>query len=370
MKSYIIVGAGILGATTAYRLAKSGAKVTVIDKPGIGQATEAAAGIICPWLSQRRNKKWYHLAKSGAKMYPELVQELMNDGQIETGYAQVGALSLHKEEKKLLAMQERALKRREDAPEIGEVTLLNASQTKELVPLIDGGYSSVLVSGGAKLDGQTFRSALLNAAQKYGAKVIDGTATLYQKDNQVLGVYVEKERYEADQVIATCGAWMNELLAPLGINFQSTGQKGQLIHLELPGIDSKNWPVIMPPTNQSVVPFENHIVIGATHENDKGFDLRVTAGGVQDILTKALDVLPQLADSTLLETRVGFRPFTPDFLPVIGPIPGVEGLLVANGLGSSGLTTGPFVGTQLAKLALDEAIEISLEDYDVSGAIE
>lgn len=63
MKSYIIVGAGILGASTAYYLAKSGACVTVIDRKEPGQATDAAAGIVCPWLSQRRNQDWYQLAK-------------------------------------------------------------------------------------------------------------------------------------------------------------------------------------------------------------------------------------------------------------------------------------------------------------------
>lgn len=63
MKSYIIVGAGILGASTAYHLAKPGARVTVIDRKEPGQATDAAAGIVCPWLSQRRNQDWYHLAK-------------------------------------------------------------------------------------------------------------------------------------------------------------------------------------------------------------------------------------------------------------------------------------------------------------------
>lgn len=369
MKRYIIVGAGILGATTAYKLAKSGADVLIVDQKGIGQATEAAAGIICPWLSQRRNKAWYNLAKNGARMYPELVEELKADGILETGYAKVGALSLHKEEKKLLAMQERALKRRADAPEIGEVTLLNNRETKQLVPIIDEGYSSIYVSGAAKLDGMTFREALLKAAQNHGAKVLEGKATLYQKGNQVLGVFVENERYEADQVIAACGAWMNEFLAPIGVNFQSTGQKGQILHLDMPDLESKDWPVIIPPTNQSIVPFENRIVVGATHENNKGFDQRVTAGGVFDILSKALEVLPELENSTVLEARVGFRPFTPEFLPVIGRLPNVNRLALANGLGSSGLTTGPFVGTQLAKLVLGDTLDISLEDYDVNTAI-
>lgn len=69
MQTYIVVGAGILGASTAYHLAKAGAQVTLVDRQDLGQATDAAAGIICPWLTQRRNKAWYQLAKNGAKFY-------------------------------------------------------------------------------------------------------------------------------------------------------------------------------------------------------------------------------------------------------------------------------------------------------------
>ena len=61
MSSCIVIGSGILGASTAYHLAKSGAKVILVDRKDAGQATDAAAGIVCPWLTQRRNKAWYQL---------------------------------------------------------------------------------------------------------------------------------------------------------------------------------------------------------------------------------------------------------------------------------------------------------------------
>ena len=98
--------------------------------------------------------------------------------------------------------------------------------------------------------------------------------------------------------------------------------------------------------------------------------MRVTAGGLHEIFSKALSIAPGLTESTVLETRVGFRPFTPGFLPVIGALPAYEGILVANGLGASGLTSGPYLGSELAKLALEMEMEIDLSDYDVRGAIE
>lgn len=99
MKSYIVVGAGILGASTAYHLAKAGVNVTIVDRQQVGQATDAAAGIVCPWLSQRRNKAWYKIVKGGARYYSSLIQQLEEDGETDTGYNRVGAISLHTDEK-------------------------------------------------------------------------------------------------------------------------------------------------------------------------------------------------------------------------------------------------------------------------------
>lgn len=102
VKKCIIIGSGILGASTAYHLAKKGVNVIVIDRNDQGQATDAAAGIVCPWLSQRRNKAWYNLAKNGARMYHKLINELQKDGEEDVGYAQIGAISLHTDEKSFL----------------------------------------------------------------------------------------------------------------------------------------------------------------------------------------------------------------------------------------------------------------------------
>lgn len=75
-------------------------------------------------------------------------------------------------------------------------------------------------------------------------------------------------------------------------------------------------------------------------------------------------------DSILMETRVGFRPVIPKSFNVIGELPGFKGMLLANGLGSSGLTTGPFVGKQLASLALGMRLDIDLEDYPMNHALQ
>ncbi|MGG3283884.1 NAD(P)/FAD-dependent oxidoreductase [Paenibacillus solani] len=372
MKKVIVIGSGILGASTAYQLAKIGAEVVIIDRKDKGQATDAAAGIICPWLSQRRNQAWYQLAKAGARFYPELVQELIREGETETGYAQVGALSIHEDLDKISKMEDRAHIRKADAPEIGEITRLNEEETHERFPLLGEGYHSVHISGAARVDGRALRDALIRSAQRNGAKLINGDAALLYQANRVTGAAVGDDRFEADEVIVCAGAWANQLLQPLGIHFQVRYQKAQIMHIQ--ASDQQNtgdWPVIMPPSDQYLLAFDHQkIVIGATHENEvNGYDTRITAGGMQEILNKGLALAPGLADSIFQEVRVGFRPFTPGFLPVIGAVPGWEGLITANGLGASGLTMGPFIGSQLAKLALGLPLDIDIREYDIRSAL-
>ena len=370
MKKIIVIGSGILGASTAYHLAKYGAEVVLIDRHDPGQATDAAAGIVCPWLSQRRNKAWYQLAKGGARYYPELIAQLEADGETKTGYKRVGAISLHTDPEKLEKMAERARKRREDAPEIGEITILSPSETKSLFPPLSEEYGSVFVSGGARVDGKATRDALISAAQKNGTTFIKGNAVIVSEGNRIVGVNMEGTFLPADQVIVTGGAWSKELLEPLGVEFLVKPQKAQIIHLELPNGDTGLWPVVMPVTNQYLLTFEDgRVVVGSTHENEAGFDHRVTAGGIHEILNKALEVAPGLSDGTFVETRVGFRPFTPGFLPVVGALPDFEGIYVANGLGASGLTSGPYIGAELAKHVVGKPTEIDFSLYDVAGAI-
>lgn len=370
MEKIIVIGAGILGASAAYHLARSGACVTVIDRQEPGQATDAAAGIICPWLSQRRNKAWYSLAKSGAEYYGTLIKQLEEDGETETGYEKVGAISLHTDKEKLEKMEKRAIMRRKDAPEIGEIRQLHQAETSELFPPISSDFASVHISGAARVNGRALRQALLNAAQRHGASLVIGDAQLERSDDRVNTVRAGGERYEADRVILTAGAWAPELLQPLGINLLIAPQKAQIIHLQLENTETGKWPVVMPPNNQYILAFKGgRVVIGATHEDEKHFDHRVTAGGLFEILDKALAMAPGLDDGTFVEARVGFRPVAPNFLPIIGAVPGYENIFLANGLGSSGLTVGPFLGAQLAKLAQGEKVDINLELYDVIGAM-
>ena len=95
----------------------------------------------------------------------------------------------------------------------------------------------------------------------------------------------------------------------------------------------------------------DRVVVGATRETGSGFDYRITAGGVNELLSRALRVAPGLAGATLAEVRVGFRPATPDGWPILGALPGYERVFVASGFGPSGLTVGPYSAALVAAAA-------------------
>lgn len=366
LKKITIIGAGIVGAATAYELAREGIEVTLIDRHNEGRATSAAAGIICPWITQRRNKAWYTLAQKGAAYYEVLHDHLLVDGEHNTGYKKVGAIRLHTEIDKLEKLKNLAIERRKTAEQIGEVSILNKEETKKKFPYLNEHYYSLFVEGGARVDGRALREALIRAACKHGATYIKGDAQLIHEKNEIVGIKIADQNIYPDLTVAANGVWMKDLLKPLAIDLQIKYQKGEIIHLQTNDYDTSELPVVIPPGNQYLLCFDHgRIVIGATRENVNHLNVERTVGGIHYVLDEALKVAPLLSECSILETRVGFRPFTYDNVPVFGPIPKIKRLLIANGLGASGLTTGPFIGSQLAKMIVGEKLDIHLEDYSV-----
>ncbi|GAB2565685.1 NAD(P)/FAD-dependent oxidoreductase [Gracilibacillus alcaliphilus] len=365
MSNIVVIGAGIVGASTAYQLSKTNHHVTLIDADFIGRATSAAAGIICPWVSQRRNKVWYRLASESACYYPKLINELKEQGISKTGYKQVGTLVVKDDEERLTNILKLVEQRRETTPEIGEVHWLDTAETKQRFPLIADGYFSLYVSGGARVHGEQLRQALLLACQKNNVPFITGEASFV--DGEIM---VSQRKIEADKVVIAAGAWFNTLVQGLGITGKIKPQKAQITTLQIEA-DTEDWPVIMPPGAHYMVPFaDGRLFAGVTHEDDVGFDTSITPGGLYQIFSDTFTIAPSLAQSKLIETNVGFRPVAPDFLPVFGEFPNHPGIYAANGLGSSGLTTGPFIGKQLAQLVLGEKTDLAVENYPISTILE
>jgi D-amino-acid dehydrogenase len=361
----IVVGAGVLGASTAYHLARDGAAVTLVDRADEGRATSAGAGIVCPWGTRIEDPSAYTLLAGGARYYPHLVAALAEDGEQDLGYRQVGALFVPDDPAELNAAERRVRARAVDAPEAGRIERLSPSQAQALFPPLRKDLPALHVSGGARVNGRLLAAAMSRAAATRGAQVIEGSAELILRGSRAAGVRVDGQVIEADAVVVAAGAWASALLAPAGIQLAVAPQRGQIIHLRLPGTDTTHWPTLQPLSSHYLLAFDDcRVVIGATRELGSGFDYRLTAGGVAEVLNAGLAVAPGLAGWTLHEIRIGFRPLASDNRPMLGPLRGIDNLLIGNGLGASGLTMGPYCGALLARAALGRETEVAFADFD------
>ena len=355
MKKVAIVGAGIVGATAAYYLSKEAdVEVTVFDH-GHGQATKAAAGIISPWFSKRRNKAWYKMARLGADFYVDLLADLEKSGQKVDFYQRSGVLLLKKDDSKLEELYDLALQRRDESPLIGELAILDQAAASSLFPGLEGYERLLYASGGARVDGQLLVSRLLETSQvKVIKKEVSLTPLLsgYQIDNQMF-----------DQVILSTGAWLGHILEPLGYEVDVRPQKGQLRDYQV-DLDMASYPVVMPEGEWDLIPFPGgKLSLGATHENDMGFDLTVDKNLLQQMAEAANPFYPSLKGAVLSGERVGIRAYTSDFSPFFGQVPNLSGVYTASGLGSSGLTTGPIIGYHLAQMVQGRSGVLNPADY-------
>ncbi|GAB3581721.1 FAD-dependent oxidoreductase [Amycolatopsis endophytica] len=350
----VVIGSGIAGASTAHQLARRGADVVVVDAGRPGVATAAGAGIVCPWTSRRGDDE-YRFAAAAAAYYPDLIAQLADDGAGDTSFEVVGGMIVSADERELDEAYQRVSERAAGEPAAGAVERLDPAQTRELFPALAPDLAAVHVSGGGRVDGRRLRQALLDAAVARGARLVHGVAELTPR-----GVRAADEDLAADRVVIAAGAWTGDLLPALPV----APQRGQISHFELPGTDTGRWPVVQPVSSHYLLAFPgSRVVAGATRETGSGFDHRVTAAGQREVLDHALTVAPGLADATLLETRIGFRPASPDGLPLLGALEDRPDVLLATGFGPGGLTQAPFSGHLIACLALDAEVPVDLTPY-------
>ncbi|MEV5555249.1 FAD-dependent oxidoreductase [Nonomuraea wenchangensis] len=414
----VVIGGGIVGAAAAFYLTGRGASVTVVDGGYQGEATQAGAGIVCPWVDHPEDDAWYRLNREGARAYPGLVEALGED----FGYAKVGALLVAEDPAELEPVRSLLHRRYADAPEMGEV--VDVSAPAELFPPLSDTLSALLVPGAARVDGRSVRDALLNAAVAQGARIHAGAATLTpdgevrvhaaagapsgegwtwtpgggtgQARNEETGSWRqaaprgpaaaggsqaghgpevvrpvaagagrvfadEGVPVEADAVIVAGGAWTGEVCRPLGAELPVFPRRGQILHATLEGVDTAWWPIVLPSDGPYLLGFPgSRVVIGATVE-DVGFAPRVTMGGLEEVLRAGLRIAPGLAGATVTETRVGLRPVYAPGRALIGPLS--SRVVVATGLSAYGLTAGPYAGRLAAALALGETPPIDLTPY-------
>lgn len=340
-----VIGGGIVGSTTAFYLSQNkDFDVTLFDE-GVGQATSAAVGIICPWVSQRRNKAWYELVRHGAEFYHDLITDLEDD----SFYYNNGTLIFH--DTLLDKLEDIAMKRLPEAPAMKSIKKLDELEVKALLPHGFSFNEALYVEGGSQIDGKHLVNLLKEKAKSNGIRIIEKKVNVSYQEGKYL---INEEAF--DGCVLATGAWINQTME--GLAFDVRPQKGQLIETKIP-ITCDNFPVLMPKGEIDIlVNQEGNIVVGASHENDKGYDLLPDEEIIDSLVEGARKWIPSLTRDDVVSIRVGTRAHTSNFSPFYGPVSSYPHLYVASGLGSSGLTSGPYIGYILAK-----AFQTEIQDW-------
>ncbi|WP_054725773.1 NAD(P)/FAD-dependent oxidoreductase [Paucilactobacillus hokkaidonensis] len=174
------------------------------------------------------------------------------------------------------------------------------------------------MTGGARVDGKQLVNQLLRHAN---VQLVKQHAQIKRQQTQIL---VNQQPF--DQIIIAGGARAPELVQQLGFNLLVRPQKGQLIELADNDLAiTGNMPVVMPEGERDIIPVGKHqLMIGATHENDQGFDLTASTQVINDLLKSGQSVITGLTESMITNVRVGTRAYTDDFAPFFGQLPALK----------------------------------------------
>lgn len=346
----VVIGGGVIGCAVAWRLARRGCRVVLIeaDHPG-DHASAAAAGMLSPLKEAEEPGPFLQLGLRSLERYPAFVQAIEEASGVEVGYRRDGRLDVALDDDGAGALR----KHRDHQIEAGfESHLLEPAEVRRLEPAI----GPDLVLGLAtehdhQLDNRQLMRALWIAVLREGVEVRTGArvdAVLTESD-RAAGVRLQDgSRVDADAVVVAAGAWSGQLRLPRPLPIRPV--RGQIVVLRTvpPVLGRTTWG----PKAYLVPRTDGRLLVGSTME-EAGFRPEVTAGAVQQLLGLAVRIVPSLADAAIETFQVGLRPTSPDELPVIGPDPEVQGLVYATGHFRNGVLLAPETSEMVAGIILD-----------------
>ncbi|HEX3722288.1 MAG TPA: FAD-dependent oxidoreductase [Nitrolancea sp.] len=325
-----IIGGGIIGCALAYELARNGLRVTVIERGAIGrEASGASAGIISPPSAIDTPRPKAELTADSILAYPKFIERIEDGSGSRTGFLLRGELTVALTEEeaadlKALAAWQKGLR--------FHVEWLDGPGSRSLEPILpESVLGGVLVREAASVFSYDLTRVTALAARRLGVQIIEHTPAIgiAIEHGRANGVRLFDGLLPAGQVVLAAGAWSAQLASDLGSPIPTVPSKGQLIaiagapHMPRRILGRYGGGHIVPRTDGTVA-------VGATKER-VGFDRRVVARNTQWCLDLASELAPSLLDGEVTSMWTGLRPGTPDDQPIIGRIPGYDGLWVATG---------------------------------------
>jgi glycine oxidase len=345
----IVVGAGVIGLSVAWRCAQRGVRVTVVDPaPGSG-ATWTAAGMLAPATELHYGEApLLQLGLESARRYPAFAAELAEVAGSTLGYRRDGTVSVAWDAADLAGLR--------DLQQFGRslglsTEMVSGRELRRLEPALASGLPGGLVAADdCQIDNRLLHEALLVAVERAGARVVRERAARVVRRGVVLA---NGDRLGADTVMVAAGAWSGQLDGVPAEAGRVRPVKGQTLRLRLPEAALRH--VVRGTVQGSpvyIVPRDGgRLVVGASSE-EAGFDLRPRAGAVYELLRDAQALLPVLGEAEFDEVSTSVRPGSPDNAPLIGPT-GVDGVIAATGHYRNGVLLAPITADGVAELVAD-----------------
>ena len=349
-RDILIIGGGIIGLAIAIELKRQGAKVTVISKDFVQAAGNAAAGMLAPMAEKISSPPMLDLCLRSRWLYPEWTQKLEELTGVETGYLPCGILApVYSEPKSIPEADSNAV-----------------WLDKQAIQLYQPGLGDRVVGGwwypeDGQVDNRCLMRSLLQAAQTLGVEILEGVSVkaIQQKQGRVNGVLTDLGQIEAKQYVLAAGSWSSQLM-PLPVR----PVKGQMMSLKMPQKLHQPFPLqrVLYGDNIYLVPRQDgKLIVGATVEEVDWTPFN-TPKGIQSLLNKATELYPAVADWQIEEFWWGFRPGTPDELPILGRS-ACENLFLATGHYRNGILLAPITASLITELILEQKSDPLLAEF-------
>jgi glycine oxidase len=343
MSDVIVVGAGIVGAACAWRLAQRGAKVTLLERsaPASG-ASQAALGVLTFHASVGKPAELNALHLRSAKLYADMMSELEAGGHGEIYYRQEGGL--------FIALQEADLGELKAEYELNmgfgvQVEKLTPEEIHLLEPAVNrAALSGIYYPGGAWVDNTALTLAVVQAARQAGVAYQQANVrAIMARHDRATGVRSSQGPIEADWVVLAAGCWTSQLEGAalphiIPVRGQALAVGGQAVRR-----------VVFSPRWYLVPKLGVQIMVGATKER-VGYDDRVTLGGMTEVGRGGIEIAPSLAGCEVVSTWAGLRPASLDELPVIGSRDSLPNLILATGHYRNGIVLAPVTAELVAEM--------------------
>ncbi|WP_372791106.1 glycine oxidase ThiO [Paraconexibacter sp.] len=354
----VVLGAGLAGLGVAYRAARLGARVVVVDRDRVGAgASTVAAGMLAPVAEADAGERdLLALGLQSAARWPGFARELQEQSGVDPGYRELGTLVVARDRDGAEALvREAQLREALGAP----VQRLLPSAARRLEPALAPSIRGALLApDDHAVDPRAALEALATAARACGVVVRERTTAtgVAVHDGRVAGLDLQDgTRLAAESVVLAAGAWSGSLrdALPAEVRVPVRPVKGQLLRLRgrVGAAAAQQVPVL-----ERVVRFDagylvpredGTVVLGATME-EQGFDTQVTALGLHELLRDVHEVVPGVLELAVEQALAGLRPGTPDNAPLLGPHPALPGLHLATGHHRNGVLLAPITADLVA----------------------